>query len=34
MTNSRSVRILQAVASMIVLAAVWQLFSYTFPHYL
>jgi ABC-type nitrate/sulfonate/bicarbonate transport system permease component len=34
MTNSRTMRVLQAAASMIVLAALWQLFSTFLPHYL
>ena len=34
MTNSRTMRVLQAAASMLVLAAVWQIFSLFFPHYL
>jgi NitT/TauT family transport system permease protein len=34
MTNSRTMRVLQAVAGMIVLAAGWQILSMVFPHYL
>ena len=34
MTNSRSMRILQAAASMLVLAAIWQAFSFFLPHFL
>lgn len=34
MTNSRYLRVLQAAAGMIVLAAGWQILSYVFPHYL
>ncbi len=34
MTNSRSMRILQAAASMLVLAAIWQTFSFFLPHFL
>jgi ABC-type nitrate/sulfonate/bicarbonate transport system permease component len=34
MTNSRTMRVLQAAASMLVLAAVWQIFSLFFPHFL
>src|ERR1039457_4678473 len=34
MTNSRTLRVLQAAAGMIVLAAGWQILSYVFPHYL
>ena len=34
MTNSRILRVLQAAAGMIVLAAGWQILSYVFPHYL
>ncbi|HYV71960.1 MAG TPA: ABC transporter permease subunit [Pseudolabrys sp.] len=34
MTNSRTVRLLQATAGMIALAASWQILSMVFPHYL
>lgn len=34
MTNFRSIRVLQAVAGMLVLAAAWQVLSMTFPPYL
>ena len=34
MTNSRTLRALQAVAGMLVLAAGWQILSMVFPHYL
>ena len=34
MTNSRTVRVLQAATSMLVLAAIWQALSYAFPHFL
>ena len=34
MTNSRTMRVLQALAGMIVLAAGWQILSMVFPHYL
>src|SRR5664280_747794 len=34
MTNSRTMRVLQAAAGMVVLAAGWQILSYVFPHYL
>jgi ABC-type nitrate/sulfonate/bicarbonate transport system permease component len=34
MTNSRTVRLLQAAAGMIALAAGWQILSMVFPHYL
>src|ERR1039457_2039211 len=34
MTNSRTIRVLQAAAGMVVLAAGWQILSYVFPHYL
>src|SRR5664280_2536942 len=34
MTNSRSMRVLQAVAGMVVLAAAWQILSTVLPHYL
>ncbi|MGA7599233.1 MAG: hypothetical protein WCB23_15460, partial [Pseudolabrys sp.] len=34
MTNSRTVRALQAAAGIIALAAGWQILSMVFPHYL
>lgn len=34
MTNKRTLRLLQAVASMLMLAAVWQILSYVFPPFL
>ncbi len=34
MNNTRTLRLLQAVASMLLLAAVWQLLSYVFPPFL
>jgi NitT/TauT family transport system permease protein len=34
MTNTRTMRILQAAASMLVLAAIWQAFSVFLPHFL
>ena len=34
MTNSRTVRVLQAAAGMLVLAAGWQILSMIFPHFL
>ena len=34
MMNSRTMRVLQATAGMLVLAAGWQILSYVFPHYL
>ncbi len=34
MTNSRTMRVLQATAGMMVLAAGWQILSMVFPHYL
>jgi ABC-type nitrate/sulfonate/bicarbonate transport system permease component len=34
MTNSRAVRVLQAAAGMLVLAAGWQILSMVFPHFL
>ena len=34
MTNSRTLRFLQAAVSMLVLAAGWQALSWVFPHFL
>ena len=34
MTNSRTMRLLQAAAGLIALAAGWQILSMVFPHYL
>ncbi len=34
MTNSRTMRVLQAAVGILVLAAGWQILSMIFPHYL